>query len=221
MALPHQHHLRTITLLLREFLEVRCTWLICGTLAWCMGLVGAASSSEHVARLCHEGRYGAAERLARDIVATHERHLHHPHHAASLHNLAVTRLAQGDTAEAEHLCHRALTIDRAHAAQPHPDAATTLMTLAAICRYDGRLDEAKTHLAEALRISLRHHGPNHRWTAAVLVNLAEVLDAQGIHDDATRLHDLAIKIFTDSLSDGGDVPPDDGLHAPLIRHHGV
>jgi hypothetical protein len=103
---------------------------------------------------------------------------HHPDFAASLNQLALLLLMQGDAGEAEPLLREALEVRRETLGEGHPDVATNLSSLGGLLWARGDIDEAEPMLRQAVEIRRAVLGPSHPKTVVSLNNLDQLLRAR-------------------------------------------
>jgi tetratricopeptide (TPR) repeat protein len=134
-------------------------------------------------------RYAEAERVARELVAIHNRWLgpDHPDTANSLNSLAINLNTQGKYGEAEPLLRRALTTYQKALGPDHPGTAIILNNLAYNLRAQQKHGEAEPLLRRALAARQKALGPDDPATAESLNTLAYSLDEQGKYGEAEPL----------------------------------
>lgn len=98
--------------------------------------------------------------------------------AASVSALSQVAQAEGNLAEAEALCRRALRIRR-DAGKNHPKVAESLSNLGTVLKLQGKYREAEQLYLEAQRIWVQAHGPVSFEAGLVMNNLAALYQAQG------------------------------------------
>jgi len=139
----------------------------------------------------------------------------HPHHAASLRDLAWMSYKVGLHDRAEALLLRALEIQRRVVGEKHPHYAETLVGLAFIYEYIGSYDRAQDLLVKALEICRVALGEEHLDYLTSLNNLATLYQRMGSYDRAkplmlqeayaTALNNLA-NLYVDTGRFGGAEP---------------
>ena len=141
--------------------------------------------------------YSLALPLFEHALAIREKALgpEHPDTAASLNNLALLLLEQGDLAGALPLFERAFTIDERALGPEHPETATNLNNLAGVFHRRGDFSGARPLYERALAIREKALGSDHTQTAKSLNNLAALLRDQGDPAGARPLFERALGIY--------------------------
>ena len=119
--------------------------------------------------------------------------------ARLLNALAVLYHSQGQYAQAEPLCQRALAIWEKTLGSDHPDVATSLNNLAALYRTQGQYAQTEPLSQRALAIWEKTLGPDHPDVALSLNNLAELHRTQGRYAQAELLYRRALAIWERAL----------------------
>jgi tetratricopeptide (TPR) repeat protein len=145
--------------------------------------------------------YAQARPLFEHALAIREKTLgpEHVDTAASLNNLAVLLMAQGNLAGARPLYERLLTIAEKVLGPEHPNTATSLNNLAGLLRAQGDLADARLLFERSLAIDENALGPEHPDTAIDLNNLANLLWDQGDLVGARPLYERALAILEKTL----------------------
>jgi tetratricopeptide (TPR) repeat protein len=112
----------------------------------------------------------------------------HPHTLASMNDLALTLLVQGDLARAQTLFEQALAARREVLGERHPDTLTSMNDLAAALHAQGDVAGARALLEQVLAVFRELLGERHPDTLHSMNNLAETLYAQGDVARAQTLH---------------------------------
>ncbi len=118
----------------------------------------------------------------------------HPQTAASLNNLALLLMDEGDFVASRPLFERALAIDEARFGPHHSDVGRDLNNLALLLMAQGDFASARPLFERALAIDEGNFGPNHPEIATELSNLAALLRAQGEFAAARPLLERALAI---------------------------
>jgi tetratricopeptide (TPR) repeat protein len=121
---------------------------------------------------------------------------------ALLNRVALIYHNEQQTAEAEPLFQKALTIRRAALPAGHPDIATSLNNLALLYYSQGRYAEAEPLLQEALTIRRAALPAGHPDIATSLNNLTLLFKTQGSYAEAESLYQEALTIQQAALPAG-------------------
>jgi len=108
-------------------------------------------------------RYKESRPIYEKAIAIYERDLGADHYevAATLHNLSVVELSEGNPERAMELCRRSLQIKKDLLGMEHPDSALTAMNLGAILLELGEKEEAAPLCAAALVTMKASLAPDH------------------------------------------------------------
>ena len=119
--------------------------------------------------------------------------------AASLNNLALLYVNQGQSAKAAPLYKRALAINEKVLGPDHPDVAISLNNLAGLFDTQGQYVEAEPLYRRALRIKENAFGLDHSSVALSVNNLAGLYRNQGQYAQAESLFRRALAIWEKTL----------------------
>ncbi len=152
------------------------------------------------AYLCErQGRYAAAERLYKNVLALREQRFGKRHLcvATSLSDLATFYQFQNRYSEAHPLLQKALLVRRSLLSADHPDIAYSFHQLAKSHYYQRQYGKAEAFLQEALNILRRQLGADHLQTQAVYGDLMKTIAAA---IEADRFDDLLSELPPLNLS---------------------
>jgi CHAT domain-containing protein/Tfp pilus assembly protein PilF len=159
-----------------------------------------------VSLLYQQGKPGEAIERAREVCATFRQILGpgHPHHAASLLNLAALHQSLGDEEAALPLVRQARAAYGQALGERHPHYATALNNLARLHQARGEYRQARTLYRTALGIKREALGERDLSCATCLNNLATIALETGDHQSALSLFKQATTLF---LEVKGDADP--------------
>ncbi len=141
------------------------------------------------------GANDEADRLLSEALQTRRETLgdEHADVAASLANLGLLRIEQGEYAAAEPLLVESLQLRRRLLGETDARVAASLSHLASLMQATGRLDDARTHYEQALQTYRTVYGPDHAYVAMTLGNLAGVHKSASEFDAAEPLQREALE----------------------------
>ncbi len=137
--------------------------LTCPALAQEFDLEKVKNLNGQMIQLYHQGHFGDAIPLAKEVLAMWEKALgpEHPNVASSLNNLALIYSSAGDYRSAEPLFKRALAISEKTLGPEHPDVALSMNNLAELYRIFGGHVKAVQVYERVLTIKEKTLGPGH------------------------------------------------------------
>ncbi len=140
------------------------------------------------------GLFDAAHPLQKQALDTRRRVLGdtHPDTLASINQMGVLLLAQGNWSESERYLSDALAKKREVLGEDHPDTLTAISNLGALQWSQGRLAEAESLCREAMDRSRRVLGDEHPDTITSIGNLGSLLHTRGNLRDAEILEREAL-----------------------------
>ncbi|KAL1613665.1 hypothetical protein SLS56_012249 [Neofusicoccum ribis] len=142
--------------------------------------------------LIGQGRYRAAEVVARKLVESHESQSGSGDDDAetlkSWEFLGRVLYCQGLYVKAERLLRRALKGEKKVLGPEHPDTLVSMGSLALMLGRQGRYKEAEEMHRETLALRKKVLGPEHPDTLRSMGSLALVLDRQGRYKEAEEMH---------------------------------
>jgi eukaryotic-like serine/threonine-protein kinase len=141
------------------------------------------------------GKWKDAEAILRRALAIYQRHPPGADLARVLHELAVTRLRQGDLKETERLLRQSLALREKIFPPDHPDVATSIVALGVLLATGLRHGEAIPLYRRGLASLEKSLGPEHPTVALTWNNLGISCMAVGrnAEAEASLRHALAIQ----------------------------
>ena len=190
-------------------------WFVAALCVLATPAANAQATADAILGEIRAGKYGDAERHARELLATTER-LHGPisqETAAALDLLAAALRLGGKAADPEGLeiCLRVIRLKEESLAPDDSSLAVSLENLGSLHLSNGDLTRARLPLERARDLRLGVFGPNHPLVARSLLYLVN-LEHTAHHDDvALSLIGRAIEIHDATL------PPEDPARAMALN----
>jgi len=170
-----------------------------------------------------QGQHAEAEAIALEAlaVAREAPDGNYPDVANIMHDLAFTKMSQGQAKEAEQLARQSLSLHLRLHGKEHLETGWGMCALGMVLRAQARYPEAAEHLREALAI-FRNNSHGHRSYNFAFDNLLSVFQAQGNEKEAEALRRQRLadktKLVERTPADAEDWLQRGAAHAELHRH---